>query len=55
MKQFVFLISTGCQTREHFVEATGMTDAINRVKVLKNKLKDESQSDVKIQFKGVIY
>ncbi|MED4400186.1 hypothetical protein [Metabacillus fastidiosus] len=55
MKQFVFLISTGCKTREHFVEATGMTDAINRVKMLSDELKDQSQGDVKIKFKGVIY
>lgn len=55
MKQFVFLIDTGIETSEYKINATGMTDAVNRIKVIKNRLKKDSNSNLKIKFKGVIY
>ncbi|MBO1513289.1 hypothetical protein [Metabacillus bambusae] len=55
MKQFVFLIDTGNETREHKIVASGMTDAVNRIKDIKNHLKQDSNSTLKIKFKGVIY
>ncbi|MED4455656.1 hypothetical protein [Metabacillus fastidiosus] len=55
MKQFVFLIDTGNETSEHKIHATGMTDALKRVQDLKNHLNDNSNLDLKIKFKGIIY
>ncbi|MBZ5752710.1 MULTISPECIES: hypothetical protein [Metabacillus] len=55
MKQFVFLIDTGNETREHKINATGMTDAVNRIKDIKNHLKKDDHSKLNIKFKGVIY
>ncbi|MGM0877559.1 MAG: hypothetical protein ACQEWV_23180 [Bacillota bacterium] len=55
MKQFVFLIDTGSETSEHKINATGMIDAVNRIKDIKNRLKKDSHSNLKIKFKGVIY
>jgi hypothetical protein len=55
MKQFVFLIDTGTETSEHKINATGMTDAVNRIKDIKNRLKKDSNANLKVKFKGVIY
>lgn len=55
MKQFVFLIDTGNEIKEHKIRASGMTDAVKRIKDINNLLKKESHSNLKIQFKGVIY
>lgn len=55
MKQFVFLIDTGNEIKEHKISASGMTDAVKRIKDINNLLKKESPSNLKIQFKGVIY
>lgn len=55
MKQFVFLIDNGSETKEHKITATGMTDAVNRIKDIKKHLNQENQSNFKISFKGVIY
>lgn len=55
MKQFVFLIDTGTEKSEHKIFASGMTDAVNRIKEINNRLKEKNQAKLKIKFKGVIY
>ncbi|QGQ45065.1 hypothetical protein [Metabacillus sediminilitoris] len=55
MKQFVFLIDTGVEKSEHKIYASGMTDALNRMKEQINRLKKTNASNLKIKFKGVIY
>lgn len=55
MKHFVFLIETGNATEEYKIAASGMTEAVNKIKEVKNQLKQLSSSKIKIQFKGVIY
>ncbi|MDQ0229266.1 hypothetical protein [Metabacillus malikii] len=55
MKHFVFLIDTGNETIEHKINASGMTDALNRIKDIQKNLKKEKHPQLKIKFKGVIY
>jgi hypothetical protein len=55
MKHFVFLIETGNETKEYKIAASGMTEAVSKIKEVKNQLKQNNCSQFKIQFKGVIY
>jgi hypothetical protein len=55
MKQFVFLIDTGTETKEHKINADGMTDAVNRIKDIKKHIQKDNNSSLKIKFKGIIY
>lgn len=55
MKHFVFLIDNGNETTEQKISASGMTEAVNRIKELKRNLVKEQQATFKITFKGVIY
>ncbi|MGM7723313.1 hypothetical protein [uncultured Metabacillus sp.] len=55
MKQFVFLIDTGNETKEHKINAAGMTDAVKRIKDMKKDFMKGDNSHLKIKFKGVIY
>jgi hypothetical protein len=55
MKQFVFLIDLGEDKREYKIAASGMTEAVAKLKEVKNQLKQENYAKFKIQFKGVIY
>ncbi|WP_226668006.1 hypothetical protein [Metabacillus litoralis] len=55
MKHFVFLIDNGNETSEQKISASGMTEAVNRIKELKKNLMKEQQTKLTITFKGVIY
>ncbi|MFS0882948.1 hypothetical protein [Metabacillus niabensis] len=55
MKHFVFLIDTGNETIEHKINASGMTDAVKRIKDIQKDLKKNDRTKLKIKFKGVIY
>ncbi|MDQ0223901.1 hypothetical protein [Metabacillus niabensis] len=55
MKHFVFLIDTGNETIEHKINASGMTDAVKRIKDIQKDLKKNDHTKLKIKFKGVIY
>ncbi|MBM7603787.1 hypothetical protein JOC75_001760 [Metabacillus crassostreae] len=55
MKHFVFLIDNGNETTEQKISASGMTEAVKRIKELKKKSLRDKQTTFKITFKGVIY
>ncbi len=55
MKQFVFLIDTGNEKTEYKITASGMTEAVAKIKEVKNEIKKSNPPSFKIQFKGVIY
>ncbi|TXC90496.1 hypothetical protein FS935_11275 [Metabacillus litoralis] len=55
MKHFVFLIDNGNETTEQKISASGMTEAVNRIKELKKNSVKDQQTTFKITFKGVIY
>ncbi|PMC34853.1 hypothetical protein CJ195_21640 [Bacillus sp. UMB0899] len=55
MKQFVFLIDTGEEKTEYKITASGMTEAVEKIKEVKTQLKKDNPPAFKIQFKGVIY
>ena len=55
MKQFVFLIDTGNEKKEYKIAASGMTEAVAKIKEIKSQIKKNNPPSFKIQFKGVIY
>jgi len=55
MKQFVFLIDTGIEKTEYKIPASGMTEAVAKIKEVKTQIKKNNPPLFKIQFKGVIY
>jgi|GEM_PF-4673852 len=55
MKQFVFLIDTGIEKKEYKIPASGMTEAVAKIKEVKTQIQKNNPPSFKIQFKGVIY
>lgn len=57
MKQFIFLIyqNNNKDAQEVIIEATGMLDALKKIRLYKSKLEAETFSRVEIQFKGIAY
>ncbi|APH05727.1 hypothetical protein [Bacillus weihaiensis] len=55
MKNFVFLIDNGIELKEQKIIASGMMEAVNKIKEVKKQLLNDQQENSKIIFKGVIY
>ncbi|WP_165763751.1 hypothetical protein [Halalkalibacter urbisdiaboli] len=58
MKQYIFFSDVDrknvpCQ--EYIIEASGMMEALLKAKEMKASLEAESSSQIKLQFKGVVY
>lgn len=58
MKQYIFFCSTtnyNHQNKEYKIEANGMMDALEKARQMKQRLELETLSNIRFEFKGVVY
>ncbi|MFN7250376.1 MAG: hypothetical protein ACK4M9_06225 [Anaerobacillus sp.] len=58
MKQYIFFCSTNKynhQYKEYKIEANGMMDALEKASQMKQRLESETLSNIRFEFKGVVY
>ncbi|MDR4947294.1 hypothetical protein [Neobacillus cucumis] len=55
MKEYIFLLKESVGTREIKILASGMMEAFKKAKEFRNNLVQNSQLNVDLMFKGVVY
>ncbi|WP_169823150.1 MULTISPECIES: hypothetical protein [Anaerobacillus] len=58
MKQYIFFYNIAHNTNQHKeykIEANGMMDALFKAKKIKDQIEAETLTNVKLQFKGIVY